>query len=732
GCCSSTVFSEKAKKNRRWRTDRCFHDLTDSDTNSNQITDEVLKEKEVEKKALMKRRAFSKGRNSDKRPNSLSLQANTWSGSESGHRKPKRSVPDNKKVMSEKFSKFSSSEKGSLSLEKISSKSDLESSDINDDDTRGESFPYGERISPIGASHSEGNASFTKSSLFHRDHDVFASDMVYSPQSTFAEFTSDNSLDSSSVFDTRKAHFFTSETFSLLPIVDRRKYINSKAKEKGWFSESTTPINSPMSPTSETRRRWDKSIWPEVEKDLKRNYSVPNLVIQEDCSEDVFFYCNPLEAHDFQEKENQLEDLALSDNLFYHPETCFQVHENIPTDSSLLANWKLTCDTSFQTTDDSSFQTSLPLSSSYEDDQVKMKKLSLNTHDESGFEDEISKTISGSNELAIRNACTKFKNSEINLESFSFHTALEDKVETFPDKTEIFVSSTCLSTSTNDDKSYEHQASIVDYSELEFTSYLKESAIDSSNKLHIPYFGHEDHISFSEDADYSDDSLESPEIKSARDNTLEKVSLFKSFEHSIPSDSAMTMSKDSLEDDEVKLDSSVVLETSGERLSVFSEPINISSCQSVFDSTFSLERELSAYSSDSISSDSSQVFFRVNEEAKSLKTKLSQETFSLSEIDLTSPKTSRKLLRKEVEKRIPCSSSSDESDVEQSKFFTRKKRRSKSSSYLFSSPRVSDDDEYNYHLSDSSEYHPKKVNSRELEKGINVSVNPAKVKDGII
>ncbi|RXG51369.1 hypothetical protein Avbf_04704 [Armadillidium vulgare] len=177
GCCSSTVFSEKAKKNRRWRTDRCFHDLTDSDTNSNQITDEVLKEKEVEKKALMKRRAFSKGRNSDKRPNSLSLQANTWSGSESGHRKPKRSVPDNKKVMSEKFSKFSSSEKGSLSLEKISSKSDLESSDINDDDTRGESFPYGERISPIGASHSEGNASFTKSSLFHRDHDVFASDM---------------------------------------------------------------------------------------------------------------------------------------------------------------------------------------------------------------------------------------------------------------------------------------------------------------------------------------------------------------------------------------------------------------------------------------------------------------------------------------------------------------------------------------------------------------------------
>ncbi|KAK8721622.1 hypothetical protein OTU49_012666, partial [Cherax quadricarinatus] len=41
-------------------------------------------------------------------------------------------------------------------------------------------------------------------------------------------------------------------------------------------SASSTPLMSPQSP-SETRRRWDKNVWPEVERGLRRNQSVPDM-----------------------------------------------------------------------------------------------------------------------------------------------------------------------------------------------------------------------------------------------------------------------------------------------------------------------------------------------------------------------------------------------------------------------------------------------------------------------
>ncbi|XP_068220613.1 mucin-16-like isoform X2 [Palaemon carinicauda] len=140
--------------------------------------------------------------------------------------------------------------------------------------------PLAERRSPLGASHSEGNISQRGPDLTDLDEDSGTKSHYCLHESYF--FGSNNSIDSSisqpscASLDSRLTHVSGSSNTYHSKLLPRNFFLDLTREGRGCASATSTPLTSPQSP-SETRRHWDSSIWPEVERGLRRNQSVPDI-----------------------------------------------------------------------------------------------------------------------------------------------------------------------------------------------------------------------------------------------------------------------------------------------------------------------------------------------------------------------------------------------------------------------------------------------------------------------
>nr|XP_027216704.1 mucin-3A-like [Penaeus vannamei] len=148
------------------------------------------------------------------------------------------------------------------------------------EEDRGLQPPLAERSSPLGASHSDGNTSFRGPELTDAEDEQGCTEACRYQQAYF--FGSNTSLDSSisqpscASLDSRLAQISGSSNTYHSRALPRNFFLDLEREGRGCASASATPLTSPQSP-SETRRRWDKSVWPEVEKGLRRNQSVPDI-----------------------------------------------------------------------------------------------------------------------------------------------------------------------------------------------------------------------------------------------------------------------------------------------------------------------------------------------------------------------------------------------------------------------------------------------------------------------
>ncbi|XP_076061694.1 uncharacterized protein LOC143037419 isoform X2 [Oratosquilla oratoria] len=172
------------------------------------------------------------------------------------------------------------------------SSSDTEYEDVDDLEVEGLMSPLAERTSPIGASHSEGNNSQSRGPDMTDQEDEDEEEEEEDPQPGSClihrrqDYGSDTSLDSlgsqhsKASLDSRMYRvsgnsntYRSSRTFFL--------DLTGDGEKRPCVSELCSPSESlppamPQSPT-ETRKRWDKSVWPEIEKGLRRNFSVPDM-----------------------------------------------------------------------------------------------------------------------------------------------------------------------------------------------------------------------------------------------------------------------------------------------------------------------------------------------------------------------------------------------------------------------------------------------------------------------
>ncbi|XP_047485747.1 uncharacterized protein LOC125036874 [Penaeus chinensis] len=163
-------------------------------------------------------------------------------------------------------------------VKKNSSDSASEYEEAEED--RGLQPPLAERSSPLGASHSDGNTSLRGPELTDAEDEQGCTEVCRYQQAYF--FGSNTSLDSSisqpscASLDSRLAQISGSSNTYHSRVLPRNFFLDLEREGRGCASASATPLTSPQSP-SETRRRWDKSVWPEVERGLRRNQSVPDI-----------------------------------------------------------------------------------------------------------------------------------------------------------------------------------------------------------------------------------------------------------------------------------------------------------------------------------------------------------------------------------------------------------------------------------------------------------------------
>ncbi|CAL4065631.1 unnamed protein product, partial [Meganyctiphanes norvegica] len=141
--------------------------------------------------------------------------------------------------------------------------------------------PFAERSSPLGASHSDGNAS--QKGPYQSDIEEESNHQKTLLHASYI-FGSNTSIDSAlsqpscASLDSRLTKVCGSSNTYNSNIPNRTFFLDfsGEARKRRFSSAHTTPINSPDSP-SEARRRWDHTLWPEIEKGIRRNQSVPNM-----------------------------------------------------------------------------------------------------------------------------------------------------------------------------------------------------------------------------------------------------------------------------------------------------------------------------------------------------------------------------------------------------------------------------------------------------------------------
>ncbi|XP_042231409.1 uncharacterized protein LOC121872609 isoform X2 [Homarus americanus] len=141
-------------------------------------------------------------------------------------------------------------------------------------------FPSTEQSDPVGVSQSENVACVPGTYLTDNDNDQESTNHCLFHDACF--FSSNTSLDSSisqpscASLDSRLAHISGSSNTYHSRVLSRTFFLDLAKDGHDANSSTNTPLVSPQSP-SESRRRWDKSVWPEVERGLRRNQSVPHI-----------------------------------------------------------------------------------------------------------------------------------------------------------------------------------------------------------------------------------------------------------------------------------------------------------------------------------------------------------------------------------------------------------------------------------------------------------------------
>ncbi|XP_071528267.1 uncharacterized protein [Panulirus ornatus] len=140
-------------------------------------------------------------------------------------------------------------------------------------------WPSLEHSSPVGGFRSENSSHFRGAGLTDVDDHESTNHCLFHEHYFFGSNTSlDSSISQPSCasLDSRLAHVSGSSNTYHSKVLPRTFFLDLAGHAQDADSTTHTPLVSPQSP-SETRRRWDKSVWPEVERGLRRNQSVPDI-----------------------------------------------------------------------------------------------------------------------------------------------------------------------------------------------------------------------------------------------------------------------------------------------------------------------------------------------------------------------------------------------------------------------------------------------------------------------